>query len=273
MSFESALMGLYGVASQGIGYHLNKKQANHAFKLNKQMFDYQNAYNTPAMQMQRIKDAGLNPHLMYGQGTTGNAQGYPQYQPPTADFNPAQVAQSVAAGTSMDLANKQKSLMNSEIFKNFSQGDLNYTQEFKLNSLLGLEMDNMEMDLIEKQSRVSLNEIRTIMEQENVKLNGFQQLQVQEMTKKISTEIKLNNEVLKEYQKGFSKNPLKTVTQMLGIPNLTEPENRTKALVTAASLASGRTLITSVGKKISQTGFFRGVYEWIKRQPIGFVKK
>ena len=50
------------------------------FDLNKQMFDYQNAYNTPKAQMQRLKDAGLNPALMYGQGTTGNAQGYPQIQ-------------------------------------------------------------------------------------------------------------------------------------------------------------------------------------------------
>lgn len=28
----------------------------------------QNAYNSPAAQMQRFKDAGLNPHLIYGQG-------------------------------------------------------------------------------------------------------------------------------------------------------------------------------------------------------------
>lgn len=32
----------------------------------------QNEYNTPSNQMQRFKDAGLNPHLIYGQGTNGN---------------------------------------------------------------------------------------------------------------------------------------------------------------------------------------------------------
>jgi len=31
--------------------------------------DFNNAYNTPAQQMQRYKEAGLNPHLIYGQGT------------------------------------------------------------------------------------------------------------------------------------------------------------------------------------------------------------
>lgn len=33
----------------------------------------QNEYNSPAAQMLRLSAAGLNPNLMYGQGTTGNA--------------------------------------------------------------------------------------------------------------------------------------------------------------------------------------------------------
>lgn len=36
-------------------------------------WNMQNAYNTPAAQMQRYKEAGLNPALMYGQGNSGNA--------------------------------------------------------------------------------------------------------------------------------------------------------------------------------------------------------
>ncbi|MEM0173651.1 MAG: hypothetical protein QXI16_03995, partial [Sulfolobaceae archaeon] len=39
------------------------------------MWNRQNAYNTPEMQMQRLKEAGLNPNLIYGSGqaSTGNA--------------------------------------------------------------------------------------------------------------------------------------------------------------------------------------------------------
>lgn len=33
-------------------------------------FDLQNAYNSPEQQMQRLKEAGLNPHLVYGSGAT-----------------------------------------------------------------------------------------------------------------------------------------------------------------------------------------------------------
>lgn len=36
-------------------------------------WDLQNAYNSPEAQMQRYRDAGLNPALMYGQGNSGNA--------------------------------------------------------------------------------------------------------------------------------------------------------------------------------------------------------
>lgn len=40
----------------------------------------QNEYNSPKAQMQRFKDAGLNPQLIYGQGTAGNASATPVQQ-------------------------------------------------------------------------------------------------------------------------------------------------------------------------------------------------
>lgn len=38
------------------------------------MWNLQNEYNTPKAQMERFQEAGLNPNLIYGQGTPGNAQ-------------------------------------------------------------------------------------------------------------------------------------------------------------------------------------------------------
>lgn len=40
-------------------------------------WDRQNAYNAPKAQMERFKEAGLNPNLIYGQGTPGNASATP----------------------------------------------------------------------------------------------------------------------------------------------------------------------------------------------------
>lgn len=61
----SAAAGLDAAATA----RLNKKQRQFAID----MWNMQNAYNTPQMQMQRFKDAGLNPNLIYGQGNSGNA--------------------------------------------------------------------------------------------------------------------------------------------------------------------------------------------------------
>lgn len=36
-------------------------------------WEMQNAYNSPVRQMQRFREAGLNPNLIYGQGNAGNA--------------------------------------------------------------------------------------------------------------------------------------------------------------------------------------------------------
>lgn len=58
-----------------------KKYADQAYKRQRadsiEFWNMQNAYNTPEAQMQRFKDAGLNPHLIYGQGNGGNAAPIP----------------------------------------------------------------------------------------------------------------------------------------------------------------------------------------------------
>lgn len=40
----------------------------------------QNAYNTPAAQMQRFKEAGINPHAIISKGSSGNASAIAPYQ-------------------------------------------------------------------------------------------------------------------------------------------------------------------------------------------------
>lgn len=48
----------------------NRKLAKQQRKWNEWMWDKQNAYNLPSAQMQRLKDAGLNPRLIYGSGSS-----------------------------------------------------------------------------------------------------------------------------------------------------------------------------------------------------------
>ena len=62
-----------------------KKIARYQFDLQKEMWELQNEYNTPAAQRLRLEEAGYNPNLLFGQGpgvSTGNSTDYPKPQQP-----------------------------------------------------------------------------------------------------------------------------------------------------------------------------------------------
>lgn len=64
---------------------------------NEKMWHMENAYNTPYEQMQRLRQAGLNPDLMYQQGTTGIAQAQQQSHAPTMEAFTGNVAPQIDA--------------------------------------------------------------------------------------------------------------------------------------------------------------------------------
>lgn len=63
----------------------NLNLSEYAYNRDLEMWNKQNAYNTPQMQMQRFEEAGLNPNLIYSKGTAGNAQQLPKYSAPRAE--------------------------------------------------------------------------------------------------------------------------------------------------------------------------------------------
>lgn len=75
--------GIGNLISGSIGankqYHANKRLAAFQHAQNMELMKYQLQYNSPESQMQRFKAAGLNPNLVYGQGTPGNLEGAPRY--------------------------------------------------------------------------------------------------------------------------------------------------------------------------------------------------
>lgn len=68
-----------GLAGQNLSYGQQKRLADRQYGYNLNMMHYQNAYNSPQSQMERYRAAGLNPNLIYGQGTSGNMTSAPQY--------------------------------------------------------------------------------------------------------------------------------------------------------------------------------------------------
>lgn len=95
----------------------NEKQAEKANQWNLEQWERENLYNSPVQQMQRLEQAGLNPNLMYGQGSTGSAGSLRSEMP--SSVAPARVnsslqflGNSLAPAISMyqDLQNKQAQL-------------------------------------------------------------------------------------------------------------------------------------------------------------------
>ena len=74
-SIGSALVGgLIGLGGQKLQTKQEKELMKYQFDLQKEMFDYTSEYNSPAKQMERLQAAGLNPNLVYGNGSTVNTQ-------------------------------------------------------------------------------------------------------------------------------------------------------------------------------------------------------
>lgn len=67
----------------------NMALARYQYETSKAETDRMNAYNTPANQMARFGAAGLNPNLVYGQGSPGNQAQPAKYDAPQVDYKHA----------------------------------------------------------------------------------------------------------------------------------------------------------------------------------------
>lgn len=102
-----------------------KELAQYQADRNLELWNLNNEYNTPASQMQRYKDAGLNPNLMYGQGSSGNssspAEGYkaPTLVRPTVDYGYiASSAQTLMNGLQQAASIKKTQAETENIYQN-----------------------------------------------------------------------------------------------------------------------------------------------------------
>lgn len=67
----------------------NREMAEYQYSKDIEMWNLNNAYNSPEAQQLRLNKAGLNPNLVYGSGSVaGNTTGsMPKYNAPTAQYN------------------------------------------------------------------------------------------------------------------------------------------------------------------------------------------
>lgn len=140
-----AIVAGVSAIAQGIAQRRQNKKNLELAKFqndaNQAAIDRQNAYNTPASQMARYAEAGLNPNLVYSQGNSGNQSGISQYpEIGRPDYG------SIAAKLSQDfnqsrLADAQVDAQNAKTVQTYAMTRLNKMQAelIKANPLLNDE--------------------------------------------------------------------------------------------------------------------------------------
>lgn len=68
--FNTSLNALLDYGAAALNNYYSKKAAKESWDRNLQMWNLENEYNHPINQMVRLRDAGLNPNLVYGTGTS-----------------------------------------------------------------------------------------------------------------------------------------------------------------------------------------------------------
>lgn len=106
----------------------------------KEMLDY----NSPESQMQRFQDAGLNPHLIYGQGNPGNQSAsltYPDIKPTDWQRTAQVMAQTLPQINQTRLIDSQVQAQNAKTIHAYAMVELNRLQQqvIKANPLLDNE--------------------------------------------------------------------------------------------------------------------------------------
>lgn len=201
----SAAAGLIGSIGSGRkAYHRSKKLMDKQFAMDKEMYDYQNKYNLPSAQMARLKAAGLNPALMYGQGTTGNASNQPQSK--FTQLNPymqaGDIGQLANAGVQLALANAQKKNIDSQTQKNTTQSSKDKA-EIKL---INAKVPNMTQDTAMKLQQTS--NLKTV--------NDYDKLRVE-----------FEKEVVQRAKKGIIKgDTIGNVLTMFGLDPMNNENHR-----------------------------------------------
>lgn len=139
---------------------LNRENAEWAQRVALQNWQMENAYNSPANQMKRLQEAGLNPNLIYGNGTTSTGiaspLGIPSHaapgKPDTPNFGDFGMSDAVRAYTEITNMERSNELADSQLRTQIAQQ--NYYQSLsKLNDakaareLFGKNIDEFWLNL------------------------------------------------------------------------------------------------------------------------------
>lgn len=163
------------LGAEALNYYTSFERDKRALKQNKELADYQyskeldmwnrqNEYNSPASQMARYQEAGLNPNLIYGQGSSGNAVSLPHYQAP--EYRPSKTGFDISVITNvlsqyMEVANMAQQNKILEAEARIRQADALYAEN---NAWYKNEITLNEKELSKMKKLMTENEFNEVFE-------------------------------------------------------------------------------------------------------------
>lgn len=192
--------GAISLATQGIGNQMSvdksKELARYAYNQELAQWNRENEYNLPQNQMFRLKAAGLNPNLVYGNGNAVTlASPSPKFNIPSVDMRmqaPDVVGQyqdikskSQLIGlqqAQIDQMEKQKELLNAQTIKTLAEGK---TEEYRPENLIASTNKlNVESDIATKMAPINYDLAKTMLkknQQEIKNLIATENISIQEL--------------------------------------------------------------------------------------------
>lgn len=132
---------------------------------NYKMWELNNQYNSPAEQMQRFKDAGLNPNLMYGQGSNGNSSAPASVSEIPQGMSMQMALQSATTGSQIGKTLAEISNIEANTANVKKQTDLlawTIKKEKQTAENLSMEYHKLRADINKINSEARLNELEAI---------------------------------------------------------------------------------------------------------------
>ena len=181
----------------------NRQLSEYEWSKNLEMWNLQNQYNSPSEQMKRYKEAGVNPNLIYGNVSSGNASVLPKYQASrqeAARMNAGKLTPYQMAPVSFDFADKLLGILgqyqNLRIGKAQESQIEQQTQAIRLSSLMQ-EMKNNEYS----RHQSAYNDLLRLKVQEDIR-------NVQENANKLARE--------NQFWDTYGISPSGTIGQLIG---------------------------------------------------------
>ena len=202
-SMASGIFGMIG------GLRASKKQreanlqlTNLAYQKDLEQWNRQNEYNSPSQQMARLSSAGLNPNLVYGNGSQVSAAGPgPKAQVPEAPYFAPKLDVPNVLGTYQDMRLKQAQTDNVEAqTRNLNERTVN---EGLRNVLMDLQSQHSRRDLSHKSAMYPFQEIEQYAKSDSAETSAQQlreQLRHSKVINPTKEEIGRLDVVFKQYE-------------------------------------------------------------------------